>query len=161
MTPTTSRTKLSIASLIVVVMLVQTLGCASQFEQDTQDIRVEVWTDDALVNPTACHIFTDSKNMQWVDVSKPLQVKRSDIPLWISCRSDTLGLAKGLLLPRLDESRGGQAHYRDGSGGLVDYGRRPSAFAYPSWVKLRLGQSSVFDRAKDVNCQSITRLDQH
>ena len=146
MTPTTSRTKFSIASLIVVVMLVQILGCASQFEQDAQDVRVEVWTEDVQITPVECHISTDSENMQWVDVSKSLHVKRSDIPLWISCRS-TLGLAKGLLWPRLDESRGGQAHYRDGSGGLVDYGRRPSAFAYPSWVKLRLGQSLVFDRA--------------
>lgn len=149
MTPTTSRTKFSIASLILVVMLVQTLGCAFQFEQDAQDVRVEVWTEDVQITPVECHISTDSKNMQWVDVSTPLQVKRSDQPLWITCRSDKYGLAKGLMWPRLDESRGGPAHYRDGNGGLVDYGHQPSAFAYPAWVKLKFGQSLMFDRASN------------
>lgn len=131
------------------MMLVQTLGCASQFEQDTQSIRVDVWAEDAPITPLECHISTDSKNMQWVDVSTPLQVKRSDKPLWISCSSDKFGLANGLMWPRLDESRGGPAHYRDGNGGLVDYGRQPSAFAYPAWVKLKFGQSLMFDRASN------------
>jgi len=150
MTPINLRTRHSIAPYLAVVMLLQTMGCASQFEQDTQNIRVEVWAGDAMVTAVDCQITADTENIPWVKVNVPLVVKRSDQPLWIGCRSDKYGLAKGLLWPRIDHERGGQVDYRDGNGGLVDYGRQPSAFAYPSWVKLRFGQSLMFDLSDEV-----------
>ncbi|CAM3782010.1 hypothetical protein [Roseateles saccharophilus] len=137
--------RLIIYAALVAVSL-QLVGCASVSNGTTGSMRVEtVSAAGQAVEGATCNLTNDSGT---VSVTTPgsVLVHRSSSDLHVECKKVGEPSAAGTVTSRVAGSLFGNILIGGGIGAIVDHSNG-SAYNYPEWIRLVMGDSeAVFDR---------------
>lgn len=145
--------------LILPIALLALAGCATITGSPTQSISIQ--TVDALDRPLEgmrCHIVNASADYFGDSPLRDLQVRRSASDLQIECHRGSL-IARGTAVSRGSALDGAVKALLPGGTAMlaVDHlsGYR---YAYPNWIRLRVGQHLVFDADRQLPGQPTPGL---
>lgn len=127
--------------------LVVLTGCASITSEGTQSLRIEV-EDEAGVELTEldCTLEND-KGIYTLSSPGNVLVKKSGKNLSVICKNKSEKSAKGALISRAGAGMWGNLVFGGGIGAIIDH-NKGTAYNYPEWVRLVMGQYLTFDRLK-------------
>jgi len=130
-------------------------GCASITKDSNQPIRVETYNkQDQLIEDAKC--TAKNERGEWATKTPgSLVVHRSGQNLEIKCQKDNAESGFAILVSRANGGMWGNILFGGGIGAIVDH-NKGTAYSYPDWVKVILGESLVFDRKNNVENQIMT-----
>jgi hypothetical protein len=141
-----------ITSAFLVAVATQLIGCASVSNGTTGTIRIEtVAKDGKAVEGAKCNLSNDSGTVSVVTPGS-VMVHRSSSDLKIDCKNEGAepSTATGTAVSRVTGSMFGNILLGGGIGAIVDHSNG-SAYNYPEWMRLVMGEISFFDRKDSVS----------
>lgn len=127
--------------------LITLTGCASITSEGTQSVRIEVEDEAGVeVSNVACTLEND-KGIYTVTPPGNVLVKKSSKDLSVICEHEVEESAKGVLVSRAGAGMWGNIVFGGGIGAIIDH-NKGTAYNYPEWVQLIIGQYLTFDRSK-------------
>jgi hypothetical protein len=125
-------------------------GCASVVNDVTHPVRIETVTSAGdAVEGANCALDND-KASQNVTTPVVANVRRSHEDLKIACTKTGLQAGNGVATSRANAGLAGNILIGGGIGAVVDH-TRGTAYTYPQWVRVVMGQTTYFDRSMDVD----------
>lgn len=134
-------------SVIYWVFLTQLLftGCATFVNDDSQKIKVELYTKDKVAIKAATCVGSNDFGEVTADRNGILSIHRSSKDLLITCTKYGEEPGFGLLISRLTKAIYGNVLLGGAIGAALDH-KGGAAYAYPAWVRIVLGESLTFDQ---------------
>ena len=130
----------------IAIALISTLyltGCASITKDVNQPIKVETYADNKMVEGAKC-IGKNERGESAATTPGNLVVHRSGQNLNVTCDKDGVkGFAT--LVSRANGGMFGNILFGGGIGAIIDH-NKGTAYSYPDWVRVILGDNLVFDR---------------
>ncbi len=120
-------------------------GCATITKDANQQVQVDAYTkDQQRVMDARCVAKNDRG--QW-DVKTPgaVSVHRSGENLVIKCEKDGMEPGTATAVSRANGGMFGNILIGGGIGAIVDH-NKGTAYTYPSWLKIIMGEETLFDR---------------
>ncbi|MBX3611858.1 MAG: hypothetical protein KF871_18345 [Hydrogenophaga sp.] len=129
-------------------------GCASFVNDDTHPLRIELaQADGRLVDGAPCTLIRGAQQIQvWSGETMPALRGRDDIH--VTCRANGQSEATGTLISRANVGLAGNIFFGGGVGAIVDHSNA-RAYTYPTWVRLVVGETRVYDRRDEVDGQPL------
>lgn len=142
-------------TLLVVAGSLAFTGCASITKDSNQPIRVETYNkQDQMVEDVKC--TAKNERGEWsAKTPGSLVVHRSGQNLEVKCQKDNTDVGFATLVSRANGSMWGNILFGGGIGAIVDH-NKGTAYSYPDWVKVILGDNLVFDRKNNIENQMMT-----
>lgn len=132
---------------VVVGLALQTLltGCASITKDANQQVKVETYTKE---NEHILGATCTAKNLrgEWkAETPNAMPIRRSGDNLLVTC--DKEGYATGLatVISRANGGMFGNILLGGGIGAIIDH-NKGTAYSYPDWIRVILGDNLVYDR---------------
>ncbi len=118
-------------------------GCATITKDSNQPVKVETYTENKMVEGAKCSAKNERGEFLATTPSN-LVVHRSSQNLNVICEKDG---AKGFatLISRANGGMFGNILFGGGIGAIIDH-NKGTAYSYPDWVRVILGDNLVFDR---------------
>lgn len=136
------------ARILLVVVCVLSVGCASVTQGSTHSLRIDTETDKGeVIVGVPCDLITELGTIRVLS-GQGVQVKRSGRDLEVTCNSPGQPPASAKLVSRANAGLAGNIIIGGGIGALIDH-NTGSAYTYPSWVRLVFGEYAVFDRKEE------------
>lgn len=130
-------------------------GCASITKDSNQPIRVETYNQqNNLVEDVTC--TAKNERGEWTTKTPgSLVVHRSGQNLEVRCKKQDSATGFATLVSRANGGMWGNILFGGGIGAIIDH-NKGTAYSYPDWVKVILGDNLVFDRKNNVDNQIMT-----
>ncbi len=133
--------KIKAAACIVACALFS--GCATITKDANQPIKVETYADGQMMEGAKC-VAKNDRSEASVTTPGPVVVHRSGGNLSINCEKDGVtGFAT--LISRANGSMFGNILFGGGIGAIIDH-NKGTAYSYPDWVRVIMGENLMFDR---------------
>lgn len=131
------------------------IGCASITKDANQPIRVETYNKESqMVEDVKC--TAKNERGEWTTKTPgSLVVHRSGQNLEIKCMKDNQPSGFATLISRANGGMWGNILLGGGIGAIVDH-NKGTAYSYPDWIKVILGDNLVFDRKNNEDNQMMT-----
>lgn len=144
-------------AFLVMAYSLSVTGCASITKDSNQPIRVETYTkENKMVEDVKCTARNDRG--EWsTKTPGSLVVHRSGQNLEVKCQGEHAESAYATLVSRANGGMWGNILFGGGIGAIIDH-NKGTAYSYPDWVKIVLGDNLVFDRKSNVDNQIMTGL---
>ena len=130
-------------------------SCASITKDSNQPIRVETYNQqNTMVEGVTCS--AKNERGEWsTKTPGSLVVHRSGENLQIRCNKENSATGFATLVSRANGGMWGNILFGGGIGAIIDH-NKGTAYSYPDWVKVILGDNLVFDRKNNVENQIMT-----
>lgn len=136
-------------SLIAVLALQTVLtGCASITKDAMQPVRVDTYSKtNEIVKDVKC-VGKNERGEFATDSSGVMRPHRSGENLVVTCTKD--GAEKGMatLISRANGGMFGNILFGGGIGAIIDH-NKGTAYSYPDWVRVIMGDDLLFDRKQN------------
>lgn len=147
-------------SIILGILVTSTLvtGCASVTVDANQQVRIDTYAkDEQLVSEVKC--VAKNERGEWMMIAPgTVSVHRSGDNLTVKCDKDGFKSGYATAISRANGGMFGNILLGGGIGAIVDH-NKGTAYSYPSFVKVVMGESLIYDRKdeqKEENKQQET-----
>ncbi len=135
-----------------------TSGCASITHDSHQLVKIETYDSAGVeVKGADCKIQNDT-GAQNVTTPAAATIRRSNKDLLIECKKASTADANGRAISRTNAGIWGNIILGGGIGAIVDHSTG-KGYNYPTWLKLVMGKTLVFDRSDDKEGQPSVAKD--
>lgn len=133
----------SFAALIVLTTL--STGCASITKDSNQPVQIETYSkENKLVSGAKC--TAKNERGEWTTTSSgTVNVHRSGQNLVVVCDKEGEASGNGTVISRANGGMFGNILFGGGIGAIIDH-NKGTAYSYPDWIRVILGDNLVFDR---------------
>lgn len=147
-----NRDKKLLAALSLLSLLP---GCASFTHDTTQLVQIETYSrDNQPVNGARC--IAQNERGSWPATAPGgVSVHRSSQNLIVNCEKEGEAAGKGTLISRANAGMFGNIVLGGGIGALIDH-NKGTAYTYPSWIRIIMGDNLVFDRRNEAENTPMT-----
>ncbi len=118
-------------------------GCASITKDINQPIKVETYVDGQMLEGAKCMAKNDRGETSVVTPGH-IVLHRSGANLSINCEKDGI-TGSATLISRANGGMFGNILFGGGIGAIIDH-NRGSAYSYPDWIRVIMGENLMFDR---------------
>lgn len=141
-------------TFLVMASSIALTSCASITKDSTQPIRVETYNQqNTMVQDVTCS--AKNERGEWsTKTPGSLVVHRSGENLEVRCHKDNSATGFATLVSRANGGMWGNILFGGGIGAIIDH-NKGTAYSYPDWVKVILGDNLVFDRKNNVDNQMM------
>jgi hypothetical protein len=137
----TARQSLVLALALPILLT----GCASITKDTNQPVRVETFSKNNVAIAGAKCSGKNERGEFESDSSGVMRPHRSSENLIVTCNKDGEQIGVGTLISRANGGMFGNILFGGGIGALIDH-NRGTAYSYPDWVRLIMGDNLVYDR---------------
>ena len=132
---------------IVLALALQTLltGCATITKDANQPVRVETYSKNNVAVAGAKCVGKNERGEFTTDSSGMMRPHRSGENLVITCSKDGEETGFGTLISRANGGMFGNILFGGGIGAIIDH-NKGTAYSYPDWVRVIMGENFVYDR---------------
>ena len=132
---------------IVLALALQTLltGCATITKDANQPVRVETYSKNNVAVTGAKCVGKNERGEFTTDSSGIIRPHRSGENLLITCSKDGEETGFGTLISRANGGMFGNILFGGGIGAIIDH-NKGTAYSYPDWVRVIMGENFVYDR---------------
>ena len=132
---------------IVLALALQTLltGCATITKDANQPVRVETYSKNNVAVTGAKCVGKNERGEFTTDSSGMMRPHRSGENLVITCSKDGEETGFGTLISRANGGMFGNILFGGGIGAIIDH-NKGTAYSYPDWVRVIMGENFVYDR---------------
>ena len=132
---------------IVLALALQTLltGCATITKDANQPVRVETYSKNNVAVTGAKCVGKNERGEFTTDSSGMMRPHRSGENLVITCSKDGEEAGLGTLISRANGGMFGNILFGGGIGAIIDH-NKGTAYSYPDWVRVIMGENFVYDR---------------
>lgn len=143
----------NVLGLIPVLLLIS--GCATITKDANQSVQIETYSkDNQPVSGVKCVAQNDRG--QWTTAAPgAVSVHRSGENLMVNCDKDGEQPGKGTVVSRANGGMWGNIVFGGGIGAIIDH-NKGTAYSYPSWIRIVMGDNLVFDRKDEKENQPMT-----
>ncbi|GBG14097.1 uncharacterized protein NMK_1657 [Novimethylophilus kurashikiensis] len=141
-------------SPLVFLIAASLTGCATITKDANQSVQIETYSkDNQPVSGAKCVAQNDRG--QW-NTSAPgtISVHRSGENLIVNCEKDGEQPGKGTVISRANGGMFGNIVFGGGIGAIIDH-NKGTAYTYPSWIRIIMGETLIFDRKVEVENQPM------
>ena len=144
-------TSLSLLLLAPVVLS----GCATITKDASQTVQLETYSkDNQPITGAKC--TAQNERGQWTTLSSgSVYVHRSGQNLVITCDKDGEETGHGTAISRANGGMFGNIVFGGGIGAIIDH-NKGTAYTYPSWVRVIMGENLIYDRRDEVENSPMT-----
>jgi len=145
----------SIIGLLSIPLLLS--GCATITKDANQSVQIETYSkDNQPVAGVKC--IAQNDRGQW-NTSAPgaVNVHRSSEILLVNCEKEGEQPGKGTVISRVNGGMFGNIVFGGGIGAIIDH-NKGTAYTYPSWIRIIMGDNLVFDRKHETENQPVTGI---
>jgi hypothetical protein len=132
-------------------------GCATITKDANQSVQIETYSkDNQPVAGVKCVAQNDRG--QW-NTSAPgsVSVHRSSQNLLVNCEKEGEQPGKGTVVSRVNGGMFGNIVFGGGIGAIIDH-NKGTAYTYPSWIRIIMGDNLIFDRKHETENQPVTGM---
>jgi hypothetical protein len=132
-------------------------GCATITKDANQSVQIETYSkENQPVVGVKCVAQNDRG--QWA-TSAPgsVSVHRSSENLLVNCEKEGEQSGKGTVVSRVNGGMFGNIVFGGGIGAIIDH-NKGTAYTYPSWIRIIMGDNLVFDRKHETENQPVTGI---
>jgi hypothetical protein len=142
-------------TFLVMASSIALTSCASITKDSNQPIRVETYNQqNTMVEGVTCS--AKNERGEWsTKTPGSLVVHRSGENLEVRCNKENSATGFATLVSRANGGMWGNILFGGGIGAIIDH-NKGTAYSYPDWVKVILGDNLVFDRKNNVENQIMT-----
>lgn len=130
-------------------------GCATITKDANQSVQIETYSKD---NQPIAGIQCSAQNDRgrW-NVAAPgsVSVHRSAENLIVNCEKAGEATGKGTVISRANGGMFGNIVFGGGIGAIIDH-NKGTAYTYPSWIQIVMGDNLIFDRKHEQENQPMT-----
>lgn len=132
---------------IVLALALQTLltGCATITKDANQAVRVETYSKNNVVVTGAKCVGKNERGEFATDSSGMMRPHRSGENLLVTCSKDGEQSGIATLISRANGGMFGNILFGGGIGAIIDH-NKGTAYSYPDWVRVIMGEDLVYDR---------------
>ena len=132
---------------IVLALALQALltGCATITKDANQPVRVETYSKNNVAVTGAKCVGKNERGEFTTDSSGMMRPHRSGENLLITCSKDGEETGFGTLISRANGGMFGNILFGGGIGAIIDH-NKGTAYSYPDWVRVIMGENFVYDR---------------
>lgn len=132
---------------IVLTITLQTLltGCASITKDTNQPVKVETYSKNNVAVTGAKCVGKNERGEFATDSSGVMRPHRSGENLYVVCSKEGEEPGIGTLISRANGGMFGNILFGGGIGAIIDH-NKGTAYSYPDWVRVVMGDSLVYDR---------------
>ena len=133
-------------AILGLIITTQLVGCASVANGTTGALKIDALTKDGQsIVGAKCELSNDTGTVTLTTPGSVI-VHRSSSDLKITCVKDELPSASAIATSRITGSFFGNFLIGGGIGMIVDHSNG-SAYNYPEWMQLVMGENLIFDRS--------------
>lgn len=131
--------------LISLLTLSTLTGCATIVKDVNQPVKVEAYTkENTMVEGAKC--TAKNERGEWVATTPgSVVVHRSGQDLLVKCEKENQPSAFATLISRANGGMFGNILLGGGIGAIIDH-NKGTAYSYPDWVRVIMGENLVYDR---------------
>lgn len=147
------KTTFSSSSLVFLIAASLT-GCATITKDANQSVQIETYSkDNKPISGAKC--IAQNERGQWT-TSAPgaVSVHRSGENLMVNCEKEGEEPGKGTVISRANGGMFGNIVFGGGIGAIIDH-NKGTAYTYPSWIRIIMGENLIFDRKDEVENQPM------
>lgn len=132
-------------------------GCATITKDANQSVQIETYSkDNQPVADVKC--VAQNERGQWTTAAPgPVSVHRSSQNLLVNCEKEGEQPGKGTVVSRANGGMFGNIVFGGGIGAIIDH-NKGTAYTYPSWIRIIMGDNLVFDRKHETENQPVTGI---
>jgi hypothetical protein len=135
------------SSTLALILLAPVIfsGCATITKDANQSVQIETYSKD---NQPVAGVKCTAQNErgQWTTTSPgAVNVHRSGQNLLINCEKEGEQAGRGTAVSRANGGMFGNIVFGGGIGAIIDH-NKGTAYTYPSWLRIVMGDSLVYDR---------------
>jgi hypothetical protein len=91
------------------------------------------------------------------DANQSVQIDRSSENLLVNCEKEGEQPGKGTVVSRVNGGMFGNIVFGGGIGAIIDH-NKGTAYTYPSWIRIIMGDNLVYDRKHETENQPVTGI---
>lgn len=132
---------------LFVALALQTLmtGCASITKDANQPVKVETYSSDNQVVMGAKCTAKNERGEWKAETPSAMSIRRSGDNLLISCEKEGYATGLATVISRANGGMFGNILFGGGIGAIIDH-NKGTAYSYPDWIRVIMGDNLVFDR---------------
>ncbi len=130
---------------LITLATITSTGCATITKDANQPVQIETYSNsNELVTDATC--TAKNERGEWsVESTGTVNVHRSGENLIIKCDKEGHDTGHGTVISRANGSMFGNILFGGGIGAIIDH-NKGTAYSYPDWIRIILGENLVFDR---------------
>ena len=144
------RIKMSFKKSLIIALALQTVltGCATITKDTNQAVRVDTYSKTNEIVKDAKCVGKNERGEFTTDSNGVMRPHRSGENLIVTCSKD--GQEKGMatLISRANGGMFGNILFGGGIGAIIDH-NKGTAYSYPDWVRVMMGDDLLFDRKQN------------
>jgi hypothetical protein len=131
----------------ILALVLQTLltGCATITKDANQSVKIETYSKNNVVVTGAKCVGKNERGEFSTDNSGVMRPHRSSENLYVVCNKDGEESGIGTLISRANGGMFGNILFGGGPGAIIDH-VKGTAYSYPDWVRVIMGDDLVYDR---------------
>lgn len=135
---------------IVLAVTLQTLltGCASITKDSNQPVKVETYSKNNVAISGAKCVAKNERGEWTATTPGNLVVHRSGQNLLVNCEKEGELPGAATVISRANGGMFGNILFGGGIGAIVDH-NKGTAYSYPDWIRIIMGDNLVFDRKQN------------
>lgn len=145
------------SATLVLALPILLSGCATITKDANQSVQIETYSkDNQPVSGTKCVAQNDRG--QWTATAPgAVSVHRSGENLLINCEKEGTPSGKGTVISRANGGMFGNILLGGGIGAIIDH-NKGTAYTYPSWVRIIMGDNLIYDRKDEQENQPMNGI---
>lgn len=120
-------------------------GCATITKDANQSVQIETYDkNNQPVSGVKC--TAENERGKWTTMTPGfVSVHRSSQNLLVNCEKENEEAGRGTVISRVNGSMFGNIVFGGGIGAIIDH-NKGTAYTYPSWLRIVMGDSLVYDK---------------
>ena len=136
------------ALVLAITLQVVLTGCATITKDANQSVRVETYSKtNELVKDVKC-VGKNERGEFSTDNTGVMRPHRSGENLMVTCSKDGTESGIATLISRANGGMFGNILFGGGIGAIIDH-NKGTAYSYPDWVRIIMGDDLLFDRKQN------------
>ena len=136
------------ALVIAVTLQALLTGCATITKDANQPVRVETYSKtNEIIKDVKC-VGKNERGEFTADSSGVMRPHRSGENLMVTCSKDGTESGMATLISRVNGGMFGNILFGGGIGAIIDH-NKGTAYSYPDWVRVIMGDDLLFDRKQN------------
>lgn len=144
-----------VISLIPALLLMS--GCATITKDANQSVQIETYSKDNVAIAGVKCVAQNDRGQWSTSAPGAVSVHRSSENLLVNCEKEGEKLGKGTVVSRVNGGMFGNIVFGGGIGAIIDH-NKGTAYTYPSWIRIIMGDNLVYDRKNETENQPVTGI---
>lgn len=123
-------------------------GCATITKDANQSVQIETWSKDQQRLTGAKCVAKNDRSSAETTSPGTLSIHRSSENLNVTCEKDGHPQGNAIAISRLNGGMFGNIIFGGGVGAIIDH-NKGTAYTYPSWLRVVMGETLTYDRSDE------------